>query len=84
MLKLRPQCFSNTFANKVLKKGRRLKWGAKAARKLLEQPLIEVMNKLISLGAFVASKESVFPLFKFLRFSLVNDLLIKNEKLITG
>lgn len=84
MLTLKAQCFSNTFANKVLKKGRALKWGAQAVRKFLKQPPVEVMHKVFSLGAFIACEESVFPLFQFLHFSLVNDLFIRNEKLITG
>lgn len=84
-LKLKDWWFSNTFASKVLKKGRALKWGAKAVSKLLEQVLIEAKNKLVfSLGTFIASEESVFPLFQFLHFSLVNDLLIRSGKLITG
>lgn len=84
-LKLKDWWFSNTFASKILKRGRALKWGAKAVSKLLEQVLIEVKNKhFFSLGTFTASEESVFPLFQFLYFSLVNDFFIRNGKLITG
>jgi len=36
LLKLEAQCFSNAFANKVVKKGQALKWGAKAVSKLLK------------------------------------------------
>lgn len=32
LLKLKAQCCSNTLANEVLKKGRALKWGAKAVK----------------------------------------------------
>lgn len=84
LLKLKAQCCSDTLANQVLKKGRALKWGAKAVSKLLEQLLIEVMNKVFSLAAFTESEESIFPLSQFLHCSLVNDLFIRNEKLITG
>lgn len=84
LLKLKAQCCCNTLANEGLKKGRALKWGAKAVSKLLEQLLIEVMNKVFSLAAFTGSEESIFPLSQFLHFSLVNDLFIRNEKLITG
>lgn len=83
LLKLKAQHFSNTFANKALKKGRALKWGAKAWSEL-GQTLTEVINKHFSLGASIASEESVFPVFQFLHFSLVNNLFIRTEKLITA
>lgn len=71
------------FANKALKKGRALKWGAKA-RSELGQTLTEAINKHFSLGASIASEGSVFPVFQFLHFSLVNNLFIRTEKLITA
>lgn len=71
------------FANKALKKGRALKWGAKAWSEL-GQPLMEVINQHFSLGVFMASEESVLPVFQFLHFSLVNNLFIRTEKLITA
>lgn len=45
---------------------------------------MEEINKHFSLGAFIASEESVFPVFQFLHFSLVNNLFIRTEKLITA
>lgn len=83
LLKLKAQHFSNMFASKALKKGRALKWGAKAWSEL-GQPLMEMINKHFSLGAFIASEEGIFPVFQFLHFNLVNNLFIRIEKLIAA
>lgn len=48
---------------RFLKKGKALKWGAKAVSKLLEQLLSEVMNKLFSFRAFIAGGKAYFLYF---------------------
>lgn len=79
-LKIKAQCFSNTFASMALKKSRVLTWGDKSVSKLLEQPFTEVMNKAFSLGAFPASEEIILLHFSVfvLAWSMTCSLEIRN------